>query len=338
MSLPIYAHPALTVLIDGGAAFLGRLARQLDPGLASKTFHDSAQALCWLRDEHAAREAAAGTDAGALAAHVDTHAAAPERRHAAIDVRQIHRVSHDARRFLTPAVLVVDQAMPPMDGLAFCRAVRHLPCKKILFGEGADERIAVDAFNQGLIDRFIRKGDGDALERLEHEILALRQAYFAERAAAQRALLLLHDYRFLDDPAFAAVVRELSARHDFVEHYVFAAPGGILFFDSHGRAQLMAVETEAGLRAHFEVARDNGAPPSLLEALAERRVMPFFSGGDGMYTPAHAHAWHRHCKAPQVCAGRDTYYWALFQLPAACLPVLSYRQFLRQHDSARLPA
>jgi hypothetical protein len=41
--------------------------------------------------------------------------------------------------------------------------------------------------------------------------------------------------------------------------------------------------------------------------------------------------WHRYCAAPTICLGRETYFWALFDVPPHQLgqPVMSYAQFLR---------
>ena len=203
-----------------------------------------------------------------------------------------------------------------------------------MFTGAADEKIAVSAFNRGLIDRYIKKSDDHALDILELEIAALQRDYFDTQSETLRELVLLHNYHFLGDPALARLVRELSARMGFVEHYIFPNPTGILFLDKHGKASLMMIETEQGMYAQYEIARDSDAPPSLMDALLERRVLPFFSDpdGDGMYSRRVGESWHRYCAAPQICQGRETYYWALFDLPAhyfAQRPY-SYDEFLKE--------
>lgn len=326
MQLPVYAHPTLTVLIDDSDSFLKSLSFQLDPMLASKTFHDTSGALAWLTNS-------ARQDAVPLQANFDTQNLPLDQCNVAVDLERIWRISAQPQRFLTPSVLVVDYSMPQMNGIEFCQAVRHLPCKKILFTGAADEKIAVNAFNRGLIDRYIKKSDEDALDILEREIVDLQAAFFAQRSETLREMLVLHNYHFLGDAALAQVVRELSRTHGFVEHYVFPNPTGILFFDRQGKATLMIIETEKGLRAQYEIARDNDAPPSLQSALLEQRLIPFFSDpeGDGMYSKEMGSHWHRYCSAPTICHGEETYFWALFDLPAHYTerPVLAYEQFLR---------
>ncbi|MES2129094.1 MAG: response regulator, partial [Pseudomonadota bacterium] len=286
MTLPIYRHPSLTVLVDDSDTFLRSLAFQLDPELACKAFHNAHAALEWLRQRLAPTEAP-------VAPHIDG---------IALDIEQIRRISGCVTRFLTPSVLVVDYSMPQMNGVEFCQALRGLPCKKILFTGAADEKVAVDAFNRGLIDRYIKKSDDDALERLEAEIIAMQAAYFEGQSDPLRELLAAHNFGFMSDPAVARLVRQLSSAHHIVEHYLHPSPAGIALHDRAGHVRLLAIETEGGMLAHYEVARDNDAPAALLLALEERRVVPCFPN-DGMYSNACHDDWHRYCLPVQRCQG-----------------------------------
>jgi CheY-like chemotaxis protein len=330
MHLPIYHHPSLTVLIDDSDSFLRSLAFQLDPSLASKSFHDTHSALDWLRRQ----DDAARPQCGTMSASFDNYPQSLEQRSVALDLEQIHRISFERGRFLTPSVLVVDYSMPQMNGVELCQALQDLPCKKILFTGAADEKVAVDAFNRGLIDRYIKKGDDEALDRLETEIVALQREYFLERTHPLRDMLALHNYGFVTDPAFAALMLDLVDTHGIVEYYLFPAPAGVLMYDRDGRAMLLVVETEASMQSHFEIAADNDAPPSLLTALEERRIIPYFRDGDGMYSSDFFKGWHKYIEPAQLCKGKEPYYWALFQLDPGELaePASSFNDFLREHQ------
>jgi hypothetical protein len=138
------------------------------------------------------------------------------------------------------------------------------------------------------------------------------------------------------DPAIAELVREVGNSYQIVEHYLFKSPPGFLMIDSEGRSHLLVIETESSMEAHFEVACDSGAPPSLLGALRDRRIIPNFYNGDGMdgmYSPDCGQDWYRHTAPAQVCRGRELYYWGLFDLEMDALPapIESYSAFLRRH-------
>jgi len=325
--LPVYQYPALTVLIDDSPSFLESLIFKLTPQLECRAFHDPRAALTWLQQASGHR----GNDTHEpIRVGFDEDSDSLERRSVSIYLDRIYRIATDRRRFDFPAVLVVDYAMPQMNGVEFCAAVKNLPCKKILLTGQAEERVGIDAFNRKLIDCFIKKSDPAALERLVPEIVRLQDEFFAAQTRTLRDLLSRHVYTFLSDPVMGAVVRQLAARYRFVEHYLFPNPPGILFFDNHGKATLMVIETAGGLTAHLEIAEDQGAPPELLAALRELRVVPFFSDSGGMYVKEIGENWLSYCLPPQVCQGRQPYYWALFDLPPQYLhePVYSHAEFL----------
>lgn len=324
MTLPIYQHPSTTVLVDDSASFLDSLRFQLGERLPCKTFDDAIAAIAWLRAHCRASVAPSFFSPG-----VDAFADQP--LNVALHVERICKLAGDPRRFATPSVLVVDYSMPGMNGVQVCEAVRDLPCRRILLTGAADERIAIDAFNRGLIDLYIRKSDPDALERLENELHALQRRYFLEQAAPLRGLLPLHGYGFIDDPAIGALVGQLMERHHVVEYFMVHAPTGFLMLDREGKSRLLVVETVQSMQAHLEMAHDSGAPPSLLEALEQCLIIPDFSGGDGMYSPAFGKDWFRYTAPARICEGRQRYYWAMFESRPGCMrkdPV-SFAAYLR---------
>lgn len=325
--LPVYQHPTLTILIDDSQSFLDSLAFQLHPQLAHKTFADTRQALDYL---HQVQRNFANLSQP-IQVDYDENTLSFERRTVALEVDQIYRRVTNPQRFLMPSVLVVDYAMPQMDGLSFCQQVQSLPAKRIMLTGQADETIAINAFNRSLIDRYIKKSAPDALERLEDEIRSLQKTFFIEQSHTLKDLLVRHSYTFLSDPAMGELVEQLCARYGFVEYYLFPNPVGILFLDMQGKATLMVVETESSLLSHFEVAQDQGAPLELLVALRELRIVPFFSESGGMYNETLSHDWLSYCLPAQVCHGKQDFYWSLFDLPPHYLPeiIYSYADFLR---------
>lgn len=324
--LSVYQYPTLTVLVDDSRSFLDSLDFQLNPQMARKVFSDTQAALDWLH--HAYRHA----DINPV--HASSHEQSEffERHSTSYDLGRIYRNVLNRKRFDIPTVLVIDYAMPQMDGMEFCRAVQDFPCKKILLTGQADEKIAIEAFNKKLIDRYIKKNAPDSLNHLEAEIMALQQDFFMEQTAPLSNLLSREYYAFLSDPAMSALVRQLCSRYRFVEYHLFPHPTGILFLDVLGKATLMVIETVASLVSHIEVAQDQNAPAALIAALKELRLVPFFSDTGGMYESTIGHDWLTYCLPAQVCQGRQHYYWALFDLPPHYLqgPVYSYAEFLRE--------
>ncbi|MDF3885549.1 response regulator [Cupriavidus basilensis] len=331
-NLSVFHHPILTVLVDDSKSFIDSLAFQMDPSRPVVTFTDPREALQWIRDTYTTRFT------GFLPVRVthDDLTFLTERRTVQLDIDRIYRQIHDLSRFVQPGVIVVDYSMPQMNGLEFCQALQDLPCKTILLTGTADEGIAVQGFNHGLIDRYVKKHDSNMVERLDQEIDALQQQYFATLSRTLRDLLTRHSFSFLSDPAICERVRQITARYGFVEYYLYPNPAGILMLTAQGQATLMVIETRAGLINQVESAEAYDAPAALIEGLREGRIVPFFWPGNGMYTPA-CIDWEQYCLPAEHCEGREDYFYALFDLPRHLLqePVVSFQGFLE--DFARHP-
>ena len=63
-------------------------------------------------------------------------------------------------------VIIADYDMPEMNGLSFLKKINEIKSYKILLTGVADESIAVKAFNEGIIDFYIKKSGIDLFERL----------------------------------------------------------------------------------------------------------------------------------------------------------------------------
>ncbi|CAG9176897.1 two-component system response regulator [Cupriavidus respiraculi] len=324
-NLSVFHHPILTVLVDDSKSFIDSLAFQMDPSRAVISFTDPREALQWIREAYTTRFT------GFLPVRVthDDLTFLTERRTVQLDIDRIFRQVHDLTRFLQPAVIVVDYSMPQMNGLEFCQALEGLPCKTILLTGTADEGIAVQGFNHGLIDRYVKKHDSNMVARLDQEIDALQQQYFATLSRTLRDLLTRHSFSFLSDPVLGDRVRQLAARYGFVEYYLYPNPAGILLVTARGQTTLMVIETRASLATQVESAEAYDAPVALIEGLREARIVPFFWPGNGMYTPA-CIDWEQYCLPAEVCVGREEFFYALFDLPRHLLeePVVSFQTFL----------
>ncbi len=332
--LPLYQHPVLVVLIDDNQSYLDSITFQLDSRLAFKTFTDIEIAIDWIKKacQHSHADASHPIHVG-----YDDETSCLERRNAAINLNKIYCTVFNKQRFDTPAVLVVDYAMPQMNGVQLCEALQHIPCKKILLTGQADEKVAVDAFNDKLIDQFIKKNDPRALSRLELAINSLKKVFFTEQTSTLKELLTKHTYTFLADAAIASLVDQLYQQYGFVEHYLFPNPSGILFIDIHGNTKLMVIETEVSLTAHYEMAQHQNAPLALLVALKSHQVIPFFSNNGGVYESNINDHWSTYCQPSQICRGSQNYYWSIFEFPSHYLQddIYSYTKYLMDRKASQ---
>ena len=323
---PFY-FPTTTVLVDDHEEYLDVVPLLLDPMLRVRTFSSPRNALAALGNS-GNRPVPGG---GWLYRWKDRPTETQEL--IALDVDSIHRVVYDPERFAEVSVIVVDQVMPEMDGITFCQRLDNPNIGKILLTGRADDATAIEAFNAGIIDRFIRKNDPQAIDKLQKAIVELQRRYFERASAFVSETLALGNFQFLRDPAFREVLRNINATFQPVEYYVHCNPTGLLLLDAWGIGRFLLVQTDEDLRTHFEIAADHGAPPSLLDALRDGEMLPWFGTRDGFYHEGIEPGANNLYPATAV-HGTQWYYYALidqverFQLQH----VKSYQSWLREQD------
>jgi CheY-like chemotaxis protein len=299
MHLTAFQYPSTVIIVDDNPDFLANIALQLDPQLALRRFVSPYDALVAIN----------GTTGGASRNDPSGRFFSPYRQGDNLDsgahvialgLDTIHREVQNPDRFRQISVAVVDYAMPEIDGLAFCANIKDRKIGKILLTGQADERVAVKAFNDGLINRFIRKQDPDAFKHLTIAIAELQQEYFSRRERRVSEALSVGTHSFLRDPAFIALVERIQRDRRIVEHYLVSKPIGLLMLDAAGNAWRLLVMDREALRSQSEIARELDAPDELVRQLETGRVVPYFWRSGGEYSPLD-HDWMANLYPAEVC-------------------------------------
>lgn len=328
--LPIY-FPTTTMFVDDSQPFLDNLSLQLDPALAYSLHHSAAQALAAISAQNRARPFTPEYFSGY------SHREEFSRNNCVIDIdiEKIHREVYNQARFEESSVIVVDYVMPEMSGLDFCRSIKASKAKKILLTGKADEKLAIRAFNEGIIQRFITKNDSEALSTLNRVIVELQDEYFAELGAPLVNTLAVGVYGFLRDPTFAQAFDQIRRERGIVEHYLCCNPEGILMVNASGTISLLIVCIEDDMQAHYEISLDQGAPQALLDALSSRKFIPYFWQSSGHYEPV-LNDWQSSLHPLREIEGQRRYFFTIVDdpQPFMSIPILSHNEYLTKLDEA----
>lgn len=305
-----YFFPTTVVFVDDNASFLKGLGLQLPEDLAYQMFTNAEEAL-----QHINRPGppplyqrcfshyqAAGVDSG-------------NEQLIHLDISLIEREISNADRFREIAVVVVDYDMPGIDGLTFCKHIENPHIRKVLFTGVADEKVAVEAFNAGVIDRFIIKNDPNAVSRLVDSLEDLQNAYFRGISEMLRRSLLLNAPAFLSDGTFEDFFNRLRREQRFVEYYLVARPGGFLLLTDHGVLHRLVVLDDGEVTSQARFARAHGAPPKVISDLENRRRLGCFYESIEEYFDATEYEWDEYLFPCHRLAGNDVWFWSLIESP-----------------------
>lgn len=193
-----------------------------------------------------------------------------------LNLNAIHAEIYNPKRFSEISVVVVDYAMPGMDGIEFCRRIGNTNIKKILLTGQADEKLAIEAFNEGLIHRYIQKSDPNVAEIITKSIYDLQLQYFQVMSDMIVRMLSVTSPSCLHDKKFAEFFRQLRQEKGIVEYYLADNSGSFLLLDDDANANFLIVKNEADMRLHYDLALDNGASDEVLDQLASGEKIPCF--------------------------------------------------------------
>lgn len=302
-----YYHPSTVLFVDDDIDFLSNLSLQLDASLAYRLFESPQKALQHINN--AARSEPLSQRFFASSGNWD--GAPAEDPLIRLDMAAIEREMNNTSRFGETSVVLIDYAMPSMDGLTLCRQITNPYVKKVLFTGVADESLAVSAFNDRLIDRFVLKHERDVYAQINQTIMELQRAYIRDCCLPISHVLSLRSPPFMKDRAFREMFGELLAEKGFIEYYLAVEPSGFLLLDAEGHMSRLIVLTDDDMRTHYQIAQDQGAPPELLAALETGKVVPYFGQmPDSYYRPEFTN-WQDCLFPARVVEGEQRYLWAL---------------------------
>jgi response regulator RpfG family c-di-GMP phosphodiesterase len=156
-------------------------------------------------------------------------------------------------RFKMISVVIIDYQMPTMNGLDFCRAIGDIPAKKILLTGKANTNQIIDAFNEGLIDRFISKSDPDALSKITRLVKQLHQEFISEAIAPYaKALSVAHAQEF-EQHDVSIVLDQVHEQFAFTEYYYLPQPRSFLLCNGDGDTKLCLLSTAKELSDLSEI-------------------------------------------------------------------------------------
>ncbi len=217
-------------------------------------------------------------------------------------------IMHKNIRFQELSIAVVDYRMPFMNGIELCRKLKGLPMKKIMLTGLASKELAVEAFNEKIIDSFILKQEHDLINRLTKDIEDLKHQYFIDKTKTVKFAFSQSDTQFINDTVFEKTFEQILQDHKIIEYYLNASPPSVLVIPANGTPSIMLVYNSECMRANYEIAQEYGAPQELLEVLSQLKHITFFPTASGYYHKKFANDWKKYLYNVKPIQGKQTWY------------------------------
>lgn len=199
----------------------------------------------------------------------------PEEYAVVVNVKNLHEEIYSYNRFHDVSVLIIDYYMEGVNGIDVCKKLANHPAKKILLTGGLDtEKIAIEAFNNGIIHRFINKADFNFPNQLRQAIAVLQEAFFQDLTS--KLIDHIPTCKILQNPAYINFTTMLRNKVHAVEYYLLDTAGSMLYLDESGNPTWLIIKKDQDIENYAQIAFDAESPEPIIQALKNRQKLPFF--------------------------------------------------------------
>lgn len=298
-------YPTTLVVVDDSPEFLQVVVSMLNQNndVTIKTFIDPEQALKFINDESSMNS----LDYTKLTKEGDDSSSTWHS--SMINVNGIHNAIYNGDRFAQISTLIVDYNMPNMNGVELCSKIINPNVQKILLTGFDDGKVAIGAFNEGYINRFIKKDYRNfeaelptCFERSIHRYFKLYTDNIAKH--------LPNSHRsFLQDPVFSCFFASICADKNYLEYYMLDEFGSYLFLNKDGKCNLLSTLTESELQRIESAGIDSGEiDENVLRRLQSREYILVSHNRNGQLPPISK--WGEYLRPARRLDGFQTYYFA----------------------------
>lgn len=167
---------------------------------------------------------------------------------------------------------VLDYGMPKMTGLQVLESLDEWHGKRVLLTGLADERIAVLAFNQGLIHHYLPKHTERVMDHLVHAVNGFSPHLHFQHQQFIRSCLNDAQLSLLAEPSVVVSLNTFANEH-WVEHVVLDSPFGVLGLSAMGQLSWLQLERSSDIDDLKAIAASEAWPEATQEALAQGLVL-----------------------------------------------------------------
>jgi CheY-like chemotaxis protein len=208
------------------------------------------------------------------------------------------------------SVIIVDQNMPGMNGIDLCKQLSHLPIKKILLTGAITEDEVISAFNNRIIDCYIRKNSDKVIDDIKIHVKLLTEKYFSERSSALLSHLEADKKLHFSDPAFISFFAEWCKKNNIIKYFFFDKLGNMRVIDDKNKVSNFIIYNNDTLNEFIHLNNLTDEPNEFIQVISSKHKLPFFGERKNGWEIA-SNEWAKYLYPCSIANGRIEYYWCV---------------------------
>ncbi|MDR1362391.1 MAG: hypothetical protein LBJ16_04225 [Holosporaceae bacterium] len=294
--------PTTVVLVDDNRLFSENMKNSLGiDNLVLKIFDDPIKAVDYINEVNSTNR----LDSADFL--VDGEEGTSEWKSVLLNVNYLHRKIYDETRFSIISAVVVDYCMPGTTGIVVCDSINDKNIQRIFLTGIADDQVAINAFNEGTICKFIKKGEPGFEAKVRESIIKSVYNYFYIYTSGISKYMFMSERNHLNDSVFADFFYKNCCQSELQEYYMLDVFGSYLLMDDHGVTHTLSVLTEREMDRLVEVGLESGEiADDVLKKLQSRKYMLSSHSRNGMLPPISE--WGKYLRSAERIDGYQTYY------------------------------
>ena len=265
MRFPHYHRPNAFVFLDDDSSYLDTLASILPKEWPIQLFTNASRCLAYIQEQNSAWDQDMLAHQGLINSWRSSESLIP-----AI----LEYWKSNGLRYGLTKICVVDFSMPAMNGLHFLQLLPGWLTNRVLLTGKADELIAVEAFNNGLIDRFVPKQTQQIGKHLVKILGELQDHPMAFYDGIWSGILKRDQYAILQESTVRRALKAIVKEQLWVEYFVIPEPFGLLALDMFSRAHWLQLELEKDLTAVADLASATGESADTIQKIQNGTHLP----------------------------------------------------------------
>lgn len=273
LQFTLFKRPSRLVFLDDDPLFLQVLKVAIPPDWRADLFTDSQVCLsylknngvAWLQDEYKQQIL------------LDKLRDSPQIRQSfsgnGVIPALIEYWHQNPARYDFVHIATFDYAMPGLNGLDVFELLENWPGRRVLLTGQADESIAVQAFNQGLIQQFIAKQGGDLRESLLFQLPHLLAQPLPNHQFLWLQSLSMAQQHWLSEPTVVEALNDWVLQSDWIEYAVTSAPFGFLGVNAKGVVSWLQLAFESELEQIAHLASQQGLDSKGIEKISKGALL-----------------------------------------------------------------